>query len=176
MLTSFFTFLHSYAKCAINISREVQLSSFCICISERIMQINVHLVYKGQLPGAILQTYKGKSRVEEHGSLCKLLFSCVIQTLTMSVEANPKLMKIAMRVNRLRALLFSWIQQQKCCSDEGVHLNSSARATSSSSTWASRKTENWRTAGNSLRLGREEGVKKKKKVSEVMNVNNINTV
>lgn len=71
------------------------------------MQINVHLVYKGQLPGVILQTYKGKSYVEEHGSLCKLLFSCVIQTLTMSVEANPKLMKIAMRVNRLRALLFS---------------------------------------------------------------------
>lgn len=39
------------------------------------MQINVHLVYKGQLPGAILQTYKGKSRVEEDGSLCKLCYS-----------------------------------------------------------------------------------------------------
>lgn len=53
--------------------------------------------------------------------------------LTISVEARPKLMTMALSVSRLRALLFSCSQQQNCCRDAGHHLNSSARASSSSS-------------------------------------------
>lgn len=50
----------------------------------------------------------------------------------MSAEARPKLMMMAVMVRRLRALLFSCIQQQKCCRAAGLHLNSSARARESS--------------------------------------------
>lgn len=53
--------------------------------------------------------------------------------LTMSVEARLKLITMALSVSRLRALLFSCSQQQNCCRDAGHHLNSSARASSSSS-------------------------------------------
>ena len=96
-------------------------------------QTDTDLVYKGKLHKESRTGAKLQMDEIEKLWLKFLVGPCVVLTLTMSVEVKPKLMTMAVRVRRLRALLFSWIQQQKFCSAAGVHLNSSARAISSSS-------------------------------------------
>lgn len=91
------------------------------------------------LPGGVVDNAP-QLQVERADGVFYFLFLLIFEnkkvvsaTLTMSVEARLKLITMALSVSRLRALLFSCSQQQNCCRDAGHHLNSSARASSSSS-------------------------------------------